>query len=318
MGNKVGTVISRWPKYLGLRQWIIRQTPKLDDGNFTMSTRVYWVLNGLTDFPKCKTCGNPIRANASVVAGYKVDHCSNRCAQLDSQIQAIKKNTWLAKYGVEHAWQAECVKRRIENTLFSRYGVKHPLASPEIQSKYQNTNLRVYGVKQHIAAQSVVNKAKQTNISSYGVDNPWKAKEIQDKCKQKYLFEGAYFDSAPEIAFFIWLKDNGVDFEYSPNIWFEYSCNGKKYKYYPDFRVRDELYEIKGDHFFEDGNPSKNMINPYDSSQNDIYESKRQCMLANNVKILTSVDYKKYIYYVKAKYGTDYLKQFKHESPLKK
>lgn len=79
-GNKVGAVISRWPKYLELRQWIISQTPKLDNGDFTMSTRIYWILNGLTDFPKCKTCGNPIYINASAITGYKVDHCSNRCA----------------------------------------------------------------------------------------------------------------------------------------------------------------------------------------------------------------------------------------------
>lgn len=34
-----------------------------------------------------------------------------------------------------------------------------------------------------------------------------------------------------------------------PNIYFEYEYNNKKYKYYPDFLVNNELYEIKGDHF---------------------------------------------------------------------
>ena len=33
-----------------------------------------------------------------------------------------------------------------------------------------------------------------------------------------------YFDSAPEIAFYIWLKDMRIEFTYSPDveIWYEF------------------------------------------------------------------------------------------------
>lgn len=62
-----------------------------------------------------------------------------------------------------------------------------------------------------------------------------------------------------------------------------YKHDGKEHFYMPDFKVRDELIEIKGDHFFkEDGT----MQNPYDHSQDGLYEAKHQCMIKNNVTIL--------------------------------
>jgi hypothetical protein len=92
---------------------------------------------------------------------------------------------------------------------------------------------------------------------------------------------------------------------------------GKTHKYFPDFKVGTVLYEIKGDHFFRDGK----MVCPYrDKKWSDEqyllecakYEAKHQCMLKNNVVILTSKDYEKYIIYVESTYGKDFLKQFKN------
>ena len=37
------------------------------------------------------------------------------------------------------------------------------------------------------------------------------------------------------------------------------------------------------------------------------YEMKHQCMLINNVKILRSAEYSKFLDYVSSKYGKDYL-----------
>lgn len=54
------------------------------------------------------------------------------------------------------------------------------------------------------------------------------------------------------------------------------------------------------------------MINPYDRTQDAIYEAKHQCMLKNGVEIITSEKYKKYVDYVNDAYGKDYLKKFKN------
>ena len=75
----------------------------------------------------------------------------------------------------------------------------------------------------------------------------------------------------------------------------------------PDFKVDGQFIELKGDQFFKDGK----MQNPYDHSQDLLYEAKHQCMIKNNVKILRPVDYQKYVDYITAKYGKTYLKQFK-------
>ena len=157
---------------------------------------------------------------------------------------------------------------------------------------------------------------KNKCLELYGVENPMQCSEIRKKTTQKYSFQEISFDSAPEIAFFIYHKDHNIELEYQPNVSFEYAFNGKVHKYFPDFKLGDTLYEIKGDHFFKDGK----MVCPYrDKSWTDEqyllecskYEAKHQCMLKNNITILTSKDYEKYISYVESTYGKDFLKQFK-------
>ena len=46
--------------------------------------------------------------------------------------------------------------------------------------------------------------------------------------------------------------------------------------------------------------------------KNILAEAKHQCMIQNNVIIIT--DYKKYVDYVKNKYGSNFLKMHKHQS----
>ena len=77
------------------------------------------------------------------------------------------------------------------------------------------------------------------------------------------------------------------------------------------FKVGNEIHEIKGLQFFENKNPKNRMINPYDRSQDDLYEAKHQCMIKNNVKIIT--DFREFENYVNVKYGKDYIKQFKRK-----
>ena len=87
-----------------------------------------------------------------------------------------------------------------------------------------------------------------------------------------------------------------------------YEFNGKNHIYEPDFLIKGKLIEIKGDQFFKDDGT---MQNPWDHSQDALYEAKHQCMLRNMVEIWKSNDYKKYLMYIKSTYGKDYLRQFK-------
>lgn len=119
------------------------------------------------------------------------------------------------------------------------------------------------------------------------------------------------------MCYYIWLKDNKIDFEYHPNISFKYSYDRKEHKYYPDFKVEDKIIEIKGDQFFnEDGTMRypyflKENSEEYKKYINERFEAKHQCMLENNVEILKYADYSKFISYVEDKYGKSFLEQYK-------
>jgi hypothetical protein len=42
-----------------------------------------------------------------------------------------------------------------------------------------------------------------------------KNSKIRIRCSNvKYMYDSIKFDSAPELAFYIWLKDNNIEFEY--------------------------------------------------------------------------------------------------------
>ena len=124
-----------------------------------------------------------------------------------------------------------------------------------------------------------------------------------------------------EIAFWIWLNDVkgilDIDVEYSPDIKLEYAHHGKTHFYMPDFRIGNQLFELKGDHFF-DGNgkmtcPHRNpdWNDAKHAEMCDLYEAKHQCMKANGVHVLRTSVCKFFIDYVRKTYGRDYLKQFK-------
>ena len=52
------------------------------------------------------------------------------------------------------------------------------------------------------------------------------------------------------------------------------------------------------------------MINPFNRKLDGLAEAKHQCMIKNNVIILTENEYNFYLKYVKKNYGRTYLKGF--------
>ena len=257
----------------------------------------------------------------SVLDGYVQSHCSVSCASADPVVQEKKAATCIQHFGTDSYFKNEKAKQQIQATLIQKYGATHPMASAICRQKYEATNMKKYGTKWHIASKTVKEKSAQKNIAKLGVDNPWKCKAVQDKCRQRYRYDGQTFDSAPEIAFYIWLTDHHISFEYQPDVKLVYEHAGKKHFYVPDFKVGDQLIELKGDHFFKDGK----MINPFRKSEwTDeqyadscaLYEAKHQCMLQNDVEVMTSDGYQKYLDYVAGKYGQNYLLQFKLNKQL--
>lgn len=67
--------------------------------------------------------------------------------------------------------------------------------------------------------------------------------------------------------------------------------------YYPDFYLPSmgRLVEVKGDHFFEDGDPSKPLRSVFGRKCSDSKcKAKHKAMLENNVLVLSSRRYMLY------------------------
>lgn len=146
-------------------------------------------------------------------------------------------------------------------------------------------------------------KRKQT----WNMKTPQELHEIQrkraKKIKHKYMYKNISFHSFDEMSYYIFIKET-TNFNIIRNemsFYLSYEYNGKILSYYPDFVVNNKIIEIKGLQFFENKDPTKKMINPYDRNEDGKYEAKYKCMIDNNVEIIT--DCTKYIDYVLNKYG---------------
>lgn len=147
--------------------------------------------------------------------------------------------------------------------------------------------------------------------------------ERHQRNHRKYEFAGYCFDSKPEVAFYIFKRDNGYDVIRNTKVFFTFNVFNIEFRYYPDFIVDGKYVEIKGDHFFKNKDINSTMIFPWNprighkwtKKQLDfIMEEKHKCMIFNKVDIITSVKYEKYIKYVIEHYGKDFFKKIKKHS----
>ena len=190
----------------------------------------------------------------------------------------------MKKYGVDNIRKTQYCKKKIKETKKNNHG----------NENYNN-----------------IEKHKKTCLMTYGVEWPMQDARIRAKARSKYSYNNLEFDSKQELCFYIWLKDTNKDFTYYPNINISYEHEGKMHSYIPDFIVEGQVVEIKGDHFFkEDGT----MQNPFDHSQDGLYEAKHQCMLKNNVKIIRQNECSIFIDYVIQTYGNAFIKSCKRNT----
>ena len=312
-----------------LTQWINTILPHLSSTFYSNATKCYWIFNNITDFPVCAECGiSMINKNVqSLKVGYG-KYCSVACMNKNINHINAKNNTCVKKYGdkcngkkiskTKQSFSKEKqnqIAEKRQKTVFDTYGVMYNLQIPSVKQQIQQTNLKKYGAKYIFSSPIIQTRIKQTNIKTYGVDNPWKSPEIMRKCHQKYVFNGINFDSAPELALYIYLTDNDIQFQYHSTNGIPYIFDNKVYYYYCDFEIHYNnstyLVEIKGDQFLkEDGT----WQNPYDHTLDAMYEAKHQCALQHNVVILYYNDYKQYLEDISKKYGKKFLNQFKKSS----
>lgn len=210
------------------------------------------------------------------------------------------------KYGC-NVQQVKEIREKTKKTCLEKYGSESPLGNKNINKKAHETFKKRYGTASTFGFNSTRQKSMKTMLERYGVEMPGLSPEIMKKAHGKYSIGNEVFDSSWELAYYIWLKDNNYNFEYHPNVKFEFIFNNKKHSCLPDFKVNNEFIEIKGGQFIDDTGIWKN---PYEKTLNDLYEAKHQCLLKNNVKIIT--DCNKQLDYVKNKYGKDFIQNCKN------
>ena len=310
--------------YLEFKTWTFP-----DD--WTFSQKIYHFLHDDIEFKmgKCKECGKQLKWICFNL-GYDRIFCSRKCRSNNIEVKQKYKDTCLERMGVDHNFKSKECRDKIEQTNLIKFGKKSFSQTDEWKEKTEQTNLIKFGKKSFSQTDEFIIKTKLTNNNRYNsdyysqtkefikrykrtcnnryhVDNFSQSDEFEKICLERYgvrryaqsinfiknhrkriKYDNLTFDSSWEVDVYKYCKENNIPCEYQPNIQFTYEYNNKTFIYQPDFLINNKLYEIKGDQFFRDGK----MINPYDRTQDEKYESKHQCMIENNVIILRGKDIK--------------------------
>lgn len=226
----------------------------------------------------------------------------------------------------EHFKISDLVKQHRETTNLSKFGVKNCFQSAACMKKAEETKLALHGNAHYRNDEQI----KKTCKERYGVDNPGKSPliitkiadtmqkhfgghnmqnaECRKRAHTRYVFDGIRFDSSYEIAFYIYHRDmkHNITRDVKP---FSYIYENKEHKYFPDFKIDDTYYEIKGNHLLT---PDKeHFVDPHKHCVTGLLEAKMACLRKNKIVLLTNDEISFYICYVKQTYGSNYLKSFK-------
>ena len=194
------------------------------------------------------------------------------------EIQQKKKETCLMLYGKENYTQTDEFKNWYKKMCQLKYNCDNAFQSEEIKEKIKQTCQNKFGCDLYVLSEAY----RLTCLNKYGVENFSQSHKHAQKRKKRIKYNNLTFDSTWEVKVYQYCQENDIPCEYQPDIQFIYFYNGKEHIYQPDFLINGKLYEVKGDHFF-DGNK---MINPFDRTQDGLFEMKHQCMIKNNVVIL--------------------------------
>ena len=138
---------------------------------------------------KCDYCGDIIE-KSFVAYNKQKEHtlidkdCCNKC-------KTIKTNeTILLKYGVNHNFKLDTVKKQKKLTFKEKYGVDNPAKCNIVKEKIKQTNLQRYGVEWTGQNEKVRDKMQKTLIKNYGCKYTFHSEEIKQKIKETMYKKG--------------------------------------------------------------------------------------------------------------------------------
>lgn len=197
-----------------LQNEIINLTPFLDK-SYSISARVYCIINGINEVPKCPVC-NKQKPFMKMNKGFYGTCGDNYCklermkygGNLKKDYNSIIKKTQetnIKKYGAKSNLSKGTISREFaQEKLKEKYGVEHPLQSNDIKNKMIDTIKEKYGVNNYAQTDEYKIKTIETIINKYGSLEKYQT-IIHDK-QSKTLSDNKLKD--------IYLKLNKMNYQY--------------------------------------------------------------------------------------------------------
>lgn len=276
-----------------------------------VSTKIAFILNKMQELPKCSnpTCDNIVHPISSICWYHTWPrHCSNRaCNGKDPQSVINTKQTKKDRYGDENYNNYDAL---IQQNM-KKYGVPYFFQTEEFKDKAKETMIRDHGCDHPMHSEKIKQEMSDRYFEKTGYRYSCLNPEVIKKFHARYFYDNVYFKSSWELAYYIWLQDNNIKFEFQPTEHLHYiDEEGKERTYMPDFLMLEghQFVEIKGDQFIgEDGV----LIDPWDKLKR---QAKYDCMVKNNVKILSKEEITPYIDYCSKKFNSvDWKNMFRVE-----
>jgi hypothetical protein len=238
----------------------------------------------------CQCCGKPAKFN-NLREGY-LKWCCRACRDKDPAFRKTLSNA------VKQSYTDDLLASRKQNMLrrWASGDMEHVRSiignmwtmdekRRELSEKIKKSEKHqaIYKSKHWIEAQS------ESHVKLWN----------EHRCFMKYEFNGVKYHSSWEIYFAYYLQKNNIEYEYQCKP-ITYFFEGAKHKYIPDFCVNGELIEIKGSHLLN-----------YMKNGTDLEHAKYECMIANNVKIITNV--KEYQKIFEQDFGKNFIASLKRK-----
>jgi predicted nucleic acid-binding Zn ribbon protein len=164
----------------GAEEYLDKQYPGVE--------RVYQlhaVLHGKS--PYCSVCGNPVKNLGKATCGVACREI--KAKGLQSQRAEKRKQTMIARYGVDNPRHIEGTEEKRKRSMLERHGgLVSELARRKTTERAENLNMKAretimkrYGVSNASQIPGHSERVKQTLIQNYGVDHYSKTQEFLDR-----------------------------------------------------------------------------------------------------------------------------------------
>lgn len=173
--------------YSYMHYWIDQMVPQLS--NYNYATKCYWIIYGITTFPKCKNenCSHLIDKQISFWQGIK-QYCSVHCQITSREFKEQRKETWKRNLGVEYPTQSKQVIQLRQMNNLIKYNVTEPSKLPNVIKKRLSTKQKKNGGK--YVSEKTIQNTQKTNLQLYGhvcsLHSKENEKNIHDKWSKKY------------------------------------------------------------------------------------------------------------------------------------